>query len=155
MQPDSEPEVSALPGVPVMIVNDVIWSAGEDVCGYVYLCVQNPAVCVCVCAYSHGWRYLTRLCRGSFHLAGGWRVGGGGQEVWSTMNSSVCSYKHNCLHLLFEWEAIPPQSFTSTSHLLLTEAKEKSRLTLCNCLFFAWIAQKMWSDLHLSIETWR
>lgn len=48
MQPDSEPEVSALPGVPVMIVNDVIWSAGEDVCGYVYLCVQNPAVCVCV-----------------------------------------------------------------------------------------------------------
>lgn len=47
MQPDSEPEISALPGVPVMIVNDVIWSGEEDVCEYVYLCVQTMA-CVCV-----------------------------------------------------------------------------------------------------------
>lgn len=47
MQPDSEPEISALPGVPVMIVNDVIRSGEEDVCGYVYLCAQN-SVCVCV-----------------------------------------------------------------------------------------------------------
>ena len=47
MLPDAEPEISALPGVPVMIVNDVIWSGEEDVCEYVYLCAQN-AVCVCV-----------------------------------------------------------------------------------------------------------
>lgn len=52
MQPDSELEIAALPGVPVMIVNDVIWSGEEDVCGYGYLCVQI-AVCVCVCAHAY------------------------------------------------------------------------------------------------------
>ena len=47
MQPDSEPEISAFPGVPVMIVNDVIWSGGKDVCGYVYFCVSKMwPVCV-------------------------------------------------------------------------------------------------------------
>lgn len=33
---------------------------------------------------------------GHFMLAGR-----GVQEAWRTMNSSVCSYKHNCLHLLW------------------------------------------------------
>lgn len=41
MQPDTEPEISALPGVLVMIVNDVIRSGEEDVCA-----------CVCASAFT-------------------------------------------------------------------------------------------------------
>lgn len=44
---------------------------------------------------------------------------GGAQEVWRTMNSSVCSYKHNCLHLPSEREASPPQVLIPTPHPLL------------------------------------
>jgi len=44
-----------------------------------------------------------------------------GREAGSerTMNSSVCSYKHNCLHLLSEREAPPPLLLIPTPHPLL------------------------------------
>lgn len=80
-----------------MIVNDVIWSGEEDVCEYVCLCAQT-VVCVCACAHiPHQIEEGVILCL----VERGW----GAQEAWRTMNSSVCSYKHNCLHLSSDWEA--------------------------------------------------
>lgn len=91
-----------------MIVNDVIWSAEEDACGH--LCVQN-VLCVPVCSSNGGRRYFPRFSRGSFYVWGG----AGSIED----NEVQCLCKHDCVHLLYEWEASPLQSLIPTPSPLL------------------------------------